>query len=103
MGIAEFVDGHGELVDVHSWFRFNCGSPANAYLRRRMAIESATPLSVELMEQIESLYRTDGVQATRPMLRILDRVAALLRRGHLAAQSPIHREHQSFRQAPPAS
>jgi hypothetical protein len=49
VGIADFIDGRGELVDVVSWFRFNCGSPANAYVSRRMAIESAQPLSADLI------------------------------------------------------
>ena len=25
--VADFIDGHGELVDPETWFRFNCASP----------------------------------------------------------------------------
>jgi hypothetical protein len=101
MGIAEFIDGHGDLVDVNSWFRFNCGSPANAYLNRRMAIESAIPLSAEVIAQIEALH-CPPEHSSRPFRRMLNRLTALLMRGHLVAQSMRPIRHPSFRKAPPA-
>jgi len=55
--VADFVDGHGVLVDVNTWFRFNCGTPANGHVSRRIALESAIPLSSELIAQIEALHR----------------------------------------------
>ena len=54
--VADFIDGHGELVDAGSWLRFNCGS-ASAEARRRMALESASPVADELAERIETLHR----------------------------------------------
>ena len=58
--VADFVDGHGELVEAGSWLRFNC-SGASAQARRRMVLEAASPVSVELAERIEALHRTmDG-------------------------------------------
>jgi hypothetical protein len=55
--IADFVDGHGELVDPTAWFRFNCGTPwARGQARRRMLLESAIPLSAELAARIEELH-----------------------------------------------
>ena len=54
--IADFIDGHGELMDAVTWFRFNCGTPTTAHARRRMALESAVPLSVDLVASIEHLH-----------------------------------------------
>ena len=59
--IADFIDGHGELVDPAAWFRFNCGSPTARQSRRRMLLESAFPLSAELAAKIESLHCPDAV------------------------------------------
>src|SRR5215470_5260293 len=56
MWVADFVDGRGELVDANTWFRFNCGALANSHARRRMALESAMPISLELGERIEALH-----------------------------------------------
>jgi hypothetical protein len=32
--VADFVDGHGELIDPRTWFRFNCGGLATRQARR---------------------------------------------------------------------
>ena len=55
--VADFVDGQGVLIDVNTWFRFNCGSLANPYVARRIALESALPLPEELIVKIEALHR----------------------------------------------
>jgi hypothetical protein len=55
--VADFIDGQGMLVDANTWFRFNCGTNAASQALRRMTLESAIPLSVELVEQIEALHR----------------------------------------------
>ena len=55
--VADFVDGHGVLVDVDTWFRFNCGTVANSHVTRRIALESAIPLSSQLIARIEALHR----------------------------------------------
>jgi hypothetical protein len=52
--VADFVDGQGEVVDAATWMRFNC-SAASAQARRRMALESALPLSDELVARIKAL------------------------------------------------
>ena len=57
--VADFIDGHGELIDAATWFRFNCGMPAASYARRRMVFESAIPLSEQLVARIEYLHRSD--------------------------------------------
>jgi hypothetical protein len=57
--VADFVDGQGELVDAATWVRFNCGA-ASAQARQRMALESALPLSDELIARIGALYRSDA-------------------------------------------
>jgi hypothetical protein len=56
--VADFIDGHGALIDATTWFRFNCGTPATSYARRRMVLESAVPLSTHLVARIESLHRS---------------------------------------------
>ena len=59
--VADFVDGHGMLIDAVTWFRFfNCGARATTQARRRMVLESATPLSADLVERIERLHRHAG-------------------------------------------
>ena len=77
--VADFIDGHGELVDASSWLRFNCGS-TSAQARWRMALESASPVADELAERIEALHRlaasqppTDGREAvqTSPVAPVL--------------------------------
>jgi len=65
--VADFVDGDGVLMDAITWFRFfNCGAQSTADARRRLALESATPLSEELIERIERLpcRRDAGGQST---------------------------------------
>ncbi len=54
--VADFIDGQGALVDANTWLRFNCGSLANSHALRRMALESAIPLSAELIQRIEGLH-----------------------------------------------
>ena len=64
--VADFVDGDGALMDAITWFRyFNCGAQPTADARRRLVLESATPLSEELVERIERLScpRNTGSQS----------------------------------------
>ena len=54
--VADFIDGDGALMDAITWFRyFNCGAQATADARRRLVLESATPLSEDLVKRIERL------------------------------------------------
>lgn len=55
--VADFVDGHGELIEPETWFRFNCGSPDRRHAQRRMLLESALPLSADIAAKIENLHR----------------------------------------------
>jgi hypothetical protein len=57
--VADFIDGRGEIVEAASWFRFNCGVPGATWSRRRMLLESALPLSWELVARIEELHCPD--------------------------------------------
>jgi hypothetical protein len=57
--VADFIDGRGELVDAATWFRFNCGVPGASWSRRRMLLESALPLSWDLVGRIEELHRLE--------------------------------------------
>jgi hypothetical protein len=56
MWVADFIDGQGVLADANTWFRFNCGTLANPHALHRMALESAMPLSAELVERIDALH-----------------------------------------------
>jgi hypothetical protein len=67
MWVADFVDGHGVLVDVNTWFRFNCGTVANSHVRRRIALESAMPLSTQLIARIEALHRERELDSWRTL------------------------------------
>jgi len=59
--VADFIDGHGDLIDPQTWFRFNCGAPTTRQARRRMLLESAVPLSIDVAARIENLHRSaDG-------------------------------------------
>ena len=54
--VADFVDGCGALTDAPTWFRFHCAATVSWHLRRRMALESAMPLSRDLVTRIERLH-----------------------------------------------
>jgi hypothetical protein len=55
--VADFIDGHGELFEPETWFRFNCGSPGAREAQRRLLRESGLPLSPEIAAKIEYLHR----------------------------------------------
>lgn len=58
--VADFIDGRGELIDAITWFRFNCGTHAQA--RRRMVLESGIPLSAQIVARIEHLHGSPEVR-----------------------------------------
>src|SRR4249919_1918385 len=78
--VADFVDGQGVLVDVNTWFRFNCGSLGNPYLSRRIALESALPLPEELVAKIEALHRANQPLGPRKRASWMSAILALLPR-----------------------
>jgi len=53
--IADFIDGEGMLIDATVWFRFNCAALASPHAQRRMVLESAIPLSPDLVARIGHL------------------------------------------------
>jgi hypothetical protein len=78
--IADFVDGQGVLVDANTWFRFNCGNLANSHSLRRMALESATPISSELGMRIEALHAAAVHRHGRTLKELVAIVAASVQR-----------------------
>ncbi len=64
--VADFIDGRGELMDAAMWMRFNCGIAPMGPASRRMALESALPLSDELVARIEALLRGKPAQREHP-------------------------------------
>lgn len=58
--IADFIDGHGELMDPMVWIRFNCGSPLARQTQRRTLLEGGMPLSGEIVARIDALHRALG-------------------------------------------
>jgi hypothetical protein len=82
---AEFIDGQGELIDANTWFGFKCGSLANSHALRRKALESAIPLSADLVERIEGLHHAAASDQNSPWRRFFERAAALMP-GRLSTQ-----------------
>ena len=60
--VADFIDGHGQLIEATTWVRFNCGAHSTPQARRRMVLESAVPLSAELVARIERLRAPDAIK-----------------------------------------
>ena len=83
--IADFVDGRGTLVDANTWFRFNCGTLRNSYALRRMALESATPISLELSDRIEALHDALLPGRGQDLVGLVKAFITSLRRGGLIA------------------
>jgi hypothetical protein len=65
--VADFIDGDGEIVDAATWVRFHCGGAAFDSAWRRMAQESAVPLTPELQRRILSLLRWTRVRSGQPV------------------------------------
>ena len=82
--VADFVDGQGVLIDVNTWFRFNCGTLANTFVSRRITRESALPLPEELVAQIEALHRATEPVGPRTPVRWMNAIFALLPRSRMA-------------------
>ena len=64
--VADFVDGHGQLIDAATWVRFNCGTQATPQALRRMVLESAVPLSADLVDRIGRLRAPAAMQHGEP-------------------------------------
>jgi hypothetical protein len=60
--VADFIDGRGEITDAATWIRFNCAAAKSGQAQRRMVLESAIPLTKEIVARIEGLEREHGVQ-----------------------------------------
>jgi len=84
--IADFIDGDGELVDATTWFRFNCGDLTNAHARRRMVLESAIPLSPDLVARIRRLAPPEVGRNVGPLGRLADFIVGHLRPRRLVAR-----------------
>jgi hypothetical protein len=83
--VADFIDGQGQVIDATTWFRFNCGTLTTSHARRRMVLESAIPLSEELVERIGRLQQPTMVQKGGSMIRLVEALAARLPRSRFAA------------------
>ena len=58
--VADFIDGEGEIVDAQTWFQFNAGSASNGQANRRAALESAAPLTDDIVARIGALPWPDA-------------------------------------------
>ena len=74
--IADFIDGEGKLINATTWFRFNCGALSSPHARRRMVLESAVPLSPELVARIERLHGSAKMRERGAVVRLLEAIAA---------------------------
>jgi len=64
--VADFVNGDGELIEAITWIRFNCCGPSATKTQQRMVMESAIPLSEDLVARIETLWRGHASVGERP-------------------------------------
>jgi hypothetical protein len=85
--VAEFRDGRGELSYAGSWFRFNAG--ALRCLRGRAALRCYTPLTAEMLQNIERLHAEREARQER-MLAVPRTVAAAARRYWINVISRLH-------------
>ena len=83
--VADFIDGEGMLIDATTWFRFNCGALASPYARRRMVLESAIPLSPDLVARIGRLRDPTKVHKRGVLVWLLDATSAIRARRRWAA------------------
>ena len=93
--VADFVGDRGVLVDVDTWFRFNCGTLGNSRALRRMSLEAAMPLSPEIILRIEALHRAAGAQRNGILARWACALSSLLPRGRIMTlvASRFHRRN----------
>jgi hypothetical protein len=85
--IADFVDGDGVLIDAATWFRFNCAAPSSSHARRRMVLESAIPLSQELVARIRRLHRPATMRKHGALVRLIEGAIANRARIRLAVSA----------------
>jgi hypothetical protein len=62
--VAEFNDGHIELTDATTWFGFHAGALRYSHAHRAAALESATALPKEVLDEIERLHQRLDAQVT---------------------------------------
>ncbi len=86
--VADFIDGEGSLVDAPTWIRFNCGALSSPHARRRMVLESAVPLSAELVLRISRLPEPTTARDGRAVCLLLRMIAAWQPRKRLTALLP---------------
>jgi hypothetical protein len=55
--VADFDGDDKQIVDAPTWIRFHCELPTTRDAQRRMAFESAVPVSRELSMRIGRLHR----------------------------------------------
>jgi hypothetical protein len=95
--VADFVDGEGKLIDATTWFRFNCGALSSPHAQRRMVLESAIPLSPELIVRIGCLHQPARMRKRGIVGWLLEAIASRQRRGRsvaIVARFLTRRMHQ---------
>jgi hypothetical protein len=85
--VADFIDCQRELVDAATWFRFNCASLSSSQACRRMVLESATPISAELVDRSETLRRPALAPEGVASVRLVEAIAGYVAQIGLAATS----------------
>lgn len=77
--VAEFRDGHGELMSAATWFHFHAGGLRYCHNRRRSVLESSMPLTPEMLVIIERLHRESEARQERMLAAPWTVAAAALR------------------------
>jgi hypothetical protein len=77
--VAEFTDGHSELLNAATFFRFHAGALRYSNRRHAAALESAAALTPEVLERIERLHQQLDAQDARILSATVAVVASVMR------------------------
>ena len=100
--VADFIDGEGMLIDATTWIRFNCGTLVSPQARRRMVLESAIPLSPDLVARIRRLGDPGKTHKRGAVVRLLEATSAIRgRRRWVAAAVRVFVRHRADRNDQP--
>jgi len=85
--VAEFRDGHGEIMYAGAWFRLNSGGLRYCH-NHRPALQRSMPLTLEVLETIERLHAEREARQRR-MLAVPRTVATTARHYFVSAMSRL--------------
>ena len=96
--VAEFRDGRAELMHAGTWFRFHAGGLRYCH-NRRTAFQSSTPLTPEMLQEIERLHVESEARQKR-MLAVPRTVAAAAQHWAISLLSHLRGRESEISQTP---